>query len=183
MTHPLNALAARPGKGIFISLVAFTLLMMVVMNWLGGPLNTPAAPSGIVSFEIAGTLPNAQAMLDSWDGSAKVHAAFIQGLDFLFPMVYSTTVALGCLLAGGVLRSRRWPASGLGAPLAWGLWVAAAFDYVENIALVALLLGPAASPWPQIALVCASLKFGLLFLGLVYCFFGLAARLTPAPQP
>ena len=122
-------------------------------------------------------------MLDSWDNAAKIRAAFIQGLDFLFPLVYSTSVALGCLLTAGVLASRRWPLAGLGAPLAWGLWAAAALDYVEYIALVVLLFTPPASPWPQIAAVCAALKFALLFLGLVYCFLGLAVRLTPPAKP
>lgn len=183
MTHPLTRWLQTGGEKYFLALVGFSIFLILAMNWVGAPLNTPAAPYGIVSFEFASTPQQAQAMLDSWDNAAKIRAAFIQGLDFLFPLVYSTSVALGCLLTAGVLASRRWPLAGLGAPLAWGLWAAAALDYVENIALVVLLFTPPASPWPQIAAVCAALKFALLFLGLVYCFLGLAVRLTPPAKP
>ena len=179
MTHPLTRWLQAGGQKYFLALVGLSIFMILLMNWIGTPLNTAAAPYGIVSFEIASTPQQAQAMLASWDADAKLRAAFIQGLDFLFPLVYSTSVALGCLLTAGVLAVRRWPLTGLGVPLAWGLWAAAAFDYVENISLVVLLFSPPASPWPQIAALCAVLKFGLLFLGLVYCFLGLAVRLTP----
>jgi len=183
MTHPLTRWLQTGGQKYFLPLVGLSIFIILLMNWIGTPLNTPAAPYGIVSFEIAGSPQQAQAMLDSWDSGAKTRAAFIQGLDFLFPLVYSTSVALGCLLTAGVLTSRRWPMASLGTPLAWGLWAAAGFDYVENIALVILLFSPAASPWPQLAAACAVIKFGLLFLGLVYCFLGLAVRLTPPLKP
>lgn len=185
MTHPLQSWLQAGSQKYFLALAGFSIVIMVVMNWVGIPLNTPAAPMGIVSFEIAGTPAQAQAMLKSWSAETQIRAAFIQGLDFLFPIVYANAVALGCLLAGGVLARRRWPLSQLGAPLAWGLWAAAGFDYIENISLVVLLFGgasSAASPWPQVAYICAMIKFGLLFLGLVYSFFGLAVRLVPAER-
>lgn len=181
MNHPLASLPGR--TRLFQVLLVLTLLISIVMGIAGQPLNTPAAPNGIVSFELAGSAAKAQAILDSWDELTRTRAGFIQGLDFLYLCVYSTTVGLGCLLASGVLKSRNWPLAGLGSPLAWGLWLAALFDVVENAALVILLLGPVQSPWPQIAWGCAILKFGLLFIGLVYVFYGLAVRMVPVMQP
>ena len=181
MTHPLESIPNR--NRLFQSLLVFTLLLSIVMSFSGKPLNTPVAPAGIVSFELAGSVAKAQAILDAWDATAQVHAGFIQGLDFLYLCIYSTTIALGCLLAAGVLRSRGWPGAALGTPLAWGLWLAALLDAIENFALVVLLFGTLQAPWPQVAWGCAILKFSLIFLGLVYVFYALAARIVPASKP
>lgn len=180
ISHPLEHLPQR--KHWFLALLALALLIMLAMNFIGLPLNTTAAPSGIVSFEFAASPENAQAMLNSWGEQGRVNAAFIQGLDFLFPAVYSTMLALACLMSASTLGNMGWPLARLGAGLAWGQWAAALFDYIENLSLVALLLGPVAAPWPQIAAICAAIKFALLLAGIAYGFFGLAARLSRAVQ-
>ena len=147
-------------------------------------LAAKAAPLGIISYELAGTVEEAQAILDSWDSSAQLHAAFALGFDYVFMLAYSTTIGLACVMAAGALRSRDWPLAGVGAGLAWGQWLAASLDAVENIALTAMLFGAVASPWPQVAYWCALVKFALVFLGLVYAFYGgvvgLFIRKTPA---
>jgi hypothetical protein len=178
MHHPFEAIPTGRWARFFFPLLAASLTIMLVMNFVSLPLNTPAAPSGIVSFEFSATPAGAQAMLDSWSPAARLRAAFIQGLDFLFPPVYATATALACVWAGGVLRRRGWALGRLGSPLGWGLWLAMLFDYVENIALVVLLFAAAAAaPWPQLAALCATVKFILLLAGLVYGFYGLAAHL------
>ncbi len=174
--HPLENLTHR--RRWFWALLALSLLIMLAMNFIGLPLNTSAAPSGIVSFEVAGSVENAQAMLDSWGSQGRVAAAFIQGLDFLFPAVYSTMLTLACLMASSTLGRAAWPLARLGTALAWAQWAAALFDYIENISLVVLIFGPVAAPWPQIAAICALIKFTLLIIGIAYGFFGLAARLS-----
>jgi hypothetical protein len=45
---------------------------------------------------------------------------------------------------------------------------------------VIILFGAVQSPYPQIAAVCATLKFILLAAGLVYSFYGLAWKAVPA---
>lgn len=176
MQHPLVLLPNRPHW--FWALLMFTFGLILVMNFIGLPLSTAVAPAGIVSFEIAGTPQKAQAMLDSWSPTEKIRAGFIQGLDFLFPLVYSTMLALACIMSSGVLRAARWPLAGAGCTLAWGQWFAAFLDYIENVSLLILLLGAVASPWPQIAAFCAYIKFALILIGMIYGFFGLAARLV-----
>jgi hypothetical protein len=66
-------------------------------------------------------------------------------------------------------------------PLAWGQWLAAIFDAVENLALTILLFGTLAMPWPQIARLYALLKFGLIFFGILYAFYGFAASRVAKP--
>jgi len=176
MPHPFERLPSPVQKYLFWALLFLTLAIFGSMALTGGPLNTAAAPSGIVSFELAGSTAKAAEILASWDAGAQMRAAFIQGLDFLLLLVYSTTVGIGCLWAGKTLAAAKWPLGRLGSGLAWGQWLAAIFDALENIALTILLFSPVVSPWPEIALVCASAKFALLFAGLVYAFYGLAVR-------
>ncbi|MBN2548996.1 MAG: hypothetical protein JXB15_07560 [Anaerolineales bacterium] len=178
MHHPLENIPLEWRSKVFWLLLALTLALMVVFNLTGASLATPAAPLGIVSYELAGSPLQAQAMLDSWDQKAKLAAAFGLGLDYLFMAAYSTTVGLGCIWAGDALLRQRWPLSGLGVWLAWGLWLAAALDAIENLALTVIMLGTVASPWPEIARWCALVKFGLLFVGLVYAFLGLVVNLS-----
>jgi hypothetical protein len=180
MTHPFKRIHPARRRRVFFLLLGLTILILLSMNFVGMPLNTAAAPQGIVSFEFAFNPDTAQQMLDSWSPDARVRAGFIQGLDFLFPLVYSTTVGLGCVMAAGVIASRGQAIARIGPWLAWGLWAAAVLDYVENIGLVFLLFGEVRSPFPQIAAVCALIKFALLAVGLVYSFYGLALKVVPS---
>lgn len=168
MAHPLQHLTSSSQKRLLLVLTALTLVMVSAFRILDRPLHTPAAPSGIVSFELAGTLPAAQAILASWDRPAQLLAAFGLGLDYLFMPLYSTTIGLACIMAaGGPWRSRR-PLAAVGLWLAWGLWLAALLDAAENYALLHVLLGSTGAGWPALARACASGKFLLILAGLVY---------------
>jgi hypothetical protein len=168
MRHPFEAIPAGKRLSVFLPLLVLTLLLMVMMSRIGNPLITKAAPSGIVSFELAGSVPGAQRIIESWDDRARLYAAFSLGLDFLYLVAYSTTIGLACVWATSVIRSHDWPLAGAGILLAWGQWVAALLDAVENIALLTVLLGPVVEPWPAIALGCAVPKFALVIIGLLY---------------
>jgi hypothetical protein len=178
MSHPLEYFKPDFQKKSFIFLLILTILIMVIMNVIGAPLISPTAPNGIVSFELAFTPARAQQMIDSWGIDAQLRGAFIQGLDFLFPLVYSIALGLGCLLTSRVLRSRGKPLSRLGVFIAWGLIIAALCDYIENIALTAELFGKVQSPFPQIAGVCAVIKFTSILVAIAYIIFGLVMRLV-----
>jgi hypothetical protein len=180
MKHPFDRIKPERRGRYFYVFFAATLLLMVVMNWISAPLNTPAAPYGIVSFEFAGKLDRAQAMMASWNTQGMIRAAFIQGLDFLFPLVYSSAIGLGCVMAGAVLQGHKWPLAGLGSVLAWGLWLAAGLDYIENIGLTALLFGAESDGLAMLSMGCAVVKFLLIFLGMVYALYGLMIRLAIA---
>jgi hypothetical protein len=181
--HPLDSLSPPAQSQGFILLLALVILLMLTMGMTGAPLNTPAAPYGIISFELARTVPQAQAMLDSWDAQAHLAAAFNLGLDYLFMLVSAGALALGCLLAGRLLAHRRWPLASLAGWLAWGAFAAMLLDAVENVALYTQLLSGASDPWPAVAFICAAIKFALIFLGMLYAFYALAIRLViPAPE-
>jgi hypothetical protein len=178
LSHPCEHIQPKRRPGIFLILLAGTILIMLVMNLVGAPLNTQAAPYGIVSFEFSRTEEQAQAILASWGSDGQIRAAFIQGLDFLFPLVYAGAISLGCIMAGEVLQARKWPLARVSGLLAWGMWLAAALDYIENIGLTSMLLGAEGSIWAPLAALCALIKFGLIFLGLAYTLYGLVVRLV-----
>lgn len=178
MNHPLNFIPPAWRKNLFWPLLGLVFLLIVVFGITGAPMNTDAAPFGVVSFELASSAPRASEILASWDSIARERAAFGLGLDFLFIPVYVLTIALGCGVAASSLRQRGWPLSSLGSYLAWGVFLAGLLDIIENIALTVVLFGRVVVPWPQIAATCAICKFTLLFLGLVYAIFGAVITLV-----
>jgi hypothetical protein len=168
LAHPLNAIPAAKRVRVFVPLMIVTLLITFLFRFIG-----PAQPS-IVDFELAGSVPQAQSIIDAWNETDRIRAGFSLGFDYLYMPVYSTTIALACILAAGVLQRKAWHTIGL--LLAWGLWLAAIFDAIENLALFTELLGNNIAPYPQIAQICALIKFGLILLGLSYVITGVIAK-------
>jgi hypothetical protein len=131
-------------------------------------ITNPTVPYGIVSFELAGDAASAQRMVDSWDETARMWAAFSLGFDYLFLVLYSTTIGLACVWAADRFARGRSLLASLGPPLAWGQWLAALLDGTENAALTHILVGGALAPWPAVARWCALPKFFLVAAGMLY---------------
>lgn len=167
---PLDFIPAPQRMPLFRLFLVLTLGLFAVFNLLDQPTRTPAAPGGIVSFELARTPAAASAMLASWGESARLSLAFGLGLDFLFMPVYATALSLAVMIAADRRRAGFW--SALGKVLAWGAFLAIGFDAVENISLFYILQNGAFSPAPQLAFWCASAKFVLLALGVFYALAG-----------
>ena len=168
MPHPLATLAPEKRVRWFVLLLVATLVITFLFRFIG-----PNQPT-IVDFELAGSVPNAQTIIDAWSETDRIRAGFSLGFDYLYMPVYSTTIALACVLAAGVLKSKAWRS--IGMLLAWGLWAAAIFDAIENVTLFTVLLGNNVAPYPQIAQICAMIKFGLILAGLLYAAVGLVVR-------
>ena len=170
--HPFNWLSTYGQKRTFVVLLILTLVVMVSLNALGGPLNTEVAPLGIVSFELAGELALAQSMVESWGPTGQVYAGLNLGLDYLFLAAYSSSIALGCVLVARSLSRRVEFFSSVGVLLAWAQFGAALLDAVENYALIRVLLGSQQALWPAVARWCAIPKFSIVAAGLVYVAVG-----------
>ncbi len=169
MFHPLFFIPRTVQKKIFFALLALTLGLFGVFRFLDAPLRTPAAPSGIVSFELAGTTAKAESIIQSWDARAQLFAAFGLGLDYLFMPTYALTISLGVLMA---LRKQTGWFAKLGAYVGWGALLAALFDAVENVALWRLLSDMATPFCPRVAALAATIKFSLILFGLGYALLG-----------
>jgi len=169
MRHPLEAIPPDKRVRVFIPLLTATLLITFAFRFIG-----PAKPT-IVDFELAGSVTKAADIINTWTPMDRIHAGFSLGFDFLYMPVYSTTIALACVWAVTVLRSGAWKS--IGRALAWGLWLAAIFDAIENLALISNLFGTPIEPFPAIAAGCATLKFGLILAGLLYVILAAVQRL------
>lgn len=170
MRHPLGWIPLPARKPVFLAALALTLACFAVFQvWLNPPLVTGAAPQGIVSFELARTAANVFDMLASWNDVALLYAAFGLGFDFLFMPLYATALSAAALLAAN-RRPGAW--TGWGSLVGWGAFGAALFDAVENIALFSIILSGATDTLATVAFWCASLKFGLIVLGLAYSLVG-----------
>jgi len=170
--HPFDFISPGWWPSFFGLLLGLTILLMAVFMVTGAPLTTKAAPYGVISFEVAGSVECTQKILDSWDANAQLRAAFGLGLDFVFMVAYASTIAFGAGIASKRLRQKGWPLAKWGNLLAWGVILAALLDVVENIALTAMLFGSVVSPFPEIARWCAIPKFILIFTGIVYVIYG-----------
>jgi len=138
---------------------ALTLLVGLVLGTLDGWLRTDAAPMGIVSFELAGSAARAQQMVASWGPEGRMAAALIQGIDYLYLIVYSVFLMLAGLALAERLRSR-WPGfSVVLRGFALLMPLAGALDAIENFALIRLLWGSEHDLWAQLALIAAIPKF------------------------
>jgi hypothetical protein len=151
-----------------LQLLAVTFLFVTLTVWLyqlDRVLHTEAAPQGIVSFELAGTAAKSAAILDSWPAPAREAAMLLQGLDFLYLVVYPVWV---CLLALSLSErlGGKWQKAG------WWLGTAvifcAPFDAIENHALIVQITGGPTDALAARAWFCAGAKFALLFTGLAY---------------
>lgn len=174
MIAPFDWLPLATQRRCFWALLPPTIGVLIVLQLIGAPLRTSAAPQGIVSFEFAASPAAATEMILSWGARGQVNAALSLGLDYLFLVLYSLTLALGCRLV-----ATRFPLGGLGIALAWAQLGAGLLDAAENYALIRLLLGSTAPGWPTLAWWSAAIKFSLVLLGLLYTLGGgLAATLT-----
>jgi hypothetical protein len=170
LSHPLAAIPPVKRARVFVPSLIATLFITFLFRFIG-----PAQPT-IVDFELAGSVEKAQTIINAWSETDRIRAGFSLGFDYLYMPVYSTTIALACIMAAGVRQRRVWQT--LGALLAWSLWSAALCDAVENLALFTELLGGNVTPYPQVAQICATIKFGLILLGLVYVVVGVVLRLV-----
>jgi hypothetical protein len=154
-----------------------TIIFLFVMNMVSEPLVTSQAPQGIISFELAKTSERSTAILNSWDSTQKLIAAFSLGLDYVFILIYSITLSLGCVWTSSILSAKRPALAMLGIFIAWLQWVAAILDGIENVVLFRLLLDDISSPYPQLAFWCAILKFGIIFAGILWCLFAMVLNI------
>lgn len=165
MNHPLDSIPGARRLATFLWLLGATLALSVVMRLIG-----PFTPN-IVDYEFANTAAKAAGIIGAWDALGKLRACFNLGFDYLYMPAYSTTIGLACVMGAGVVAGKGW--RNLGMLLAWGLWLAAIFDAVENYALITMMFNGASDPYPAISATCATCKFSLILLGLLYALVSL----------
>jgi hypothetical protein len=151
-------------------MIAVAVVMFVVIASLDSQLDE----GGTVALEVAGSSERAEEITTAWrnDGHLE-NAAFIDGIDFPFALVYAAALAGLCVAASAAFRKRghqRLAAAGTIAA-----WVAST---IVNLALAVVLLDGPASPWPAIALASAIPKFAGTAVALIYVLAGGAGAIV-----
>jgi hypothetical protein len=94
--HPFQWIAGPAQKYVLPVLAVLALAVMICLYVMGMPLQTRAAPQGIISFEFAGSLENAEHMIESWGKDGPMYAGLNLGLDYLYLVLYSCALGLSC---------------------------------------------------------------------------------------
>jgi hypothetical protein len=175
---PIYALAPITRRRLWFGTLILTFVLTVVLSGLDGPLRERGY--GIVAFELAGTAREAQAIVAAWAGEPRVYAGLVLGLDYLYMPAYSTTIACFCSWAS---RQRRETWRTAGVWLVWAQWAAAAFDALENVGCIEVLFGSTSRLWPPLTAICATMKFSLVALGLLYSIVGMFVARRKHEQP
>jgi hypothetical protein len=181
--HPFAWLPPASQRLAFVLALLLTAALMRAILVTNAPLVNPTAPAGMVSFQLAGNLPDALRILASWDQEARVFAALNLGIDYLYMVTYAVTIGLGCVLLARRLAPRSALLALVGMWLSWGVFVALMLDAAENYFLIRLLLGDRQALWPTMARWCAIPKFGLVLTALAYLAGGGLFALALATRP
>ena len=188
VTHPFEAISPRRKRNLFIALLLLTCLVYGVGYFIGAPLETAAAPSGLRSLELSGDPIVSTIILQSWDTPNQLRASFLLGLDCLLLLLGTTALGLACIWAGDQFDNKWLNRSGVW--LAWCQWAANLPGILGDAATAAILFGQRGSFWPQQAKFEIEYKFYLLSLGFAFVLLGavqnvasaIYGRSSPAPQ-
>jgi hypothetical protein len=169
MAHPLQNWPTTQRRRALLTVVAAAIALQVILTLLDSPLRA-SEHGGTVPLEVAGSPGRASEIVNGWKADGVLdNGAFINGLDFLYAPVYAAAYAGGCIALAGAWRRRgRNRLAELGIVAAWAATGAAAFDYIEDVGLTVTILDHPMSPWPQISLVAAIVKFTGLAAALLY---------------
>jgi hypothetical protein len=160
-------------------MVAFDVILIVIDRRLqatGGP--------SILGLEFAGSEQRAAEIMVEWGDHGRDLARLSLWIDFGFMLSYGTFFTLASIATREFARERGLrllAAVGIATPLFAAS--AALFDAAENIAWLLVLGDHGGSVAPPFATVCASLKFLLITLAIVYVLWGLIIRLLRRWRP
>jgi len=168
LNAPFSSAHPKNQNKLFLLLLLSTISIMAAMRIINAHLVTPAAPAGIISFEFSLNLARSLLIIDSWGQEGSKYAFYSLGLDFIFLIFYSSTLALACLITGRPFKLKNGPIYKLSLFCAWCMFSAAGLDIIENIALGMILLGAGSDTGASIAAFSAALKFTLIAGTIIY---------------
>ena len=167
LSSPFSNLSKTQEKKLTYSLLVLMIIVIAIMKYFDSFLTNDVCTGGIIGFEFSKDVETAQLYMNSWGDIGRNAAGLSLGLDFLFPLLYATFIAL--LIHK--LNVRLWSEKSFyqaGIILIWLQFLAGLFDYIENLGLIQLLLGETEPIWASLAYYFAAAKFLLVFIGIGY---------------
>ncbi len=165
--------AARLFKRVALLGIILTIGLNFLIYMIGQSLRNFDAPMGLTSLELAGTVQQAQHIVDSWSSLVLPRATLCVGLNFLFIICYAVTFIGSSLFFYINFNriARKWALGG--AIIACLFAITAVLDVIGNILLTAVLwdtisqASAAAKLYPLIAIV-MTYKMPLIIIGISY---------------
>ncbi len=152
------------------------LVFDVALIFFDQKMKDAGGPS-ILGFEFAGNERQAVQAISEWGGSGRSYARWSLWIDYGFMVSYGVFFTLAALATRDFARQnglRALTAVGAVAPVCAG--AAAVFDAGENVFLLLALGGHGGSLAPLAATACASAKFLLIAVAMIYVLWGLTSR-------
>jgi len=149
----------------------------IVLILIDQRLEATGGPS-ILGLEFSGSAGRATEILAEWGDHGRYLARLSLWIDFGFMVSYGTFFTLAALATRDFARERGLRALAVAGIPAPAFAVAAVlFDAAENIVWLLVLGGHGGKIGPPFGTGCATLKFLLLGLAILYVLWGLASRL------
>lgn len=154
-----------------IATVAFTVILELI-----DPSRVSSGPT-ILAFEFAGSSSRAAQITAEWgeNGRSAAHLSLV--LDYGYMLSYGLFFCLAGFAIRDTARERGWRRlAAAGVVIPFFALAAAAFDAIENVALLLTLAGKGGNSAPPFATVCSTIKFTLIAIAILYVLCGLALR-------
>jgi len=154
-------------QNLFWLVTAATIGWMLVMR--------PVTPTNIIEFEFARTPEKAVKIFIDWGGSGVEKAKMSILLDFVFLVLYSWAISLGCKVAAGF--SNTSIISKIGLRLSRIIWMAGACDMIENVSLL-LVMRNLNAMLLELAFWTDGIKFTIVIIALLFIIVAFGIGLT-----
>lgn len=129
------------------------------------------SPNNIVQFEMAGTTSIATEIITNWGPDGVAMAKTSTYLDFIYLLLYSAAIALGCRAAASYSKNDIFIK--VGPALALLTLIAGLCDVIENIAMLKSL-NEIDQTVVSVAYYFAATKFTILFIALLFILIAFA---------
>jgi hypothetical protein len=148
-----------------------TMFMIFVMGKTGASLKVAHTPKGILDLEFAYNKTKTTSIINAWSlniivdniSKAKINTY----LDFIFLAFYASFLFFGCKK---IAESNK---SNIGLLIAKGALLAGLLDIIENIGMLISLSGYASNTIAIITTFCASIKWILAIIAVLYLLIGI----------
>jgi hypothetical protein len=173
MNHPFSSVDPKYRWLALGLLLIATVTGLAALSIQGKRLQTPAAPYGGLSLQLAWSKEKAGNIIQSWEEVKSV--AYSQHYyDFIFLIIYPLFFSFSIVILSDYVSG---PVSMIGAALSWIVLVAMPLDAIENM-LILRMLDTSQPALSQLTTVLAALKWTLVLSALGYWFAALLELLS-----
>ena len=149
-----------------ITIIGF-LIVLLVEIFVFIPIEARVSTYGILDYEFAWTSSRAETILSVWGSEGIDFQVSAIYWDFLFIVGY-VSLAFGLIVIA--FRKSEGKIQSIGTFMTLTPFLTGIFDVIENLFLISIANTPTSvtEPHPLIASLSATIKFGFLFVGIIY---------------